>query len=445
MQKRGPQKREKKLLSASGLLKLTKKLFEENNSTAYKQTKRPQKINTADCLMSSLAMFSLKSPSLLAFDQERNENLFKHNMDTLYGVKQVPSDTYMREILDEVDPSKLRNSFTEIFKAVQRGKLLDNYRFLDGYLLLIDGSGFFESDKIHCDDCCIKEHKNGKKGYYHQILGAVIAHPSQRQVIPLCPELINKRDGQEKNDCERRALQRLLEHVKREHPRLPLTIAYDALSANAPTINDIKSYGYHFIINVKPTSNKSLFEWIEGLELETTTIIIDEKHKYILRFINNVPLNDTKNSPNVNFLECKAIEINGKVTTEKIFTWVTDHVITKKKAYSIALGGRSRWKVENETFNTLKNQGYQFEHNFGHGKKHLTSVFALLMMLAFLIDQIQEAACALFQAARQKLVSRRSLWERIRSYFTICYVQSWEELFNAIIGSIKATLMYNSS
>ena len=57
--------------------------------------------------------------------------------------------------------------------------------------------------------------------------------------------------------------------------------------------------------------------------------------------------------------------------------------------------GRARWKIENETFNTLKNQGYCFEHNFGHGEKNLSTVFAFLMMLAFLIDQIQQRCCKL--------------------------------------------------
>ena len=62
-------------------------------------------------------------------------------------------------------------------------------------------------------------------------------------------------------------------------------------------------------------------------------------------------------------------------------------------------GGRTRWHIENDTFNTLKNQGYQFDHNFGHGKQNLSVVLAFLMFTAFLIDQIQEFACKHFQAA----------------------------------------------
>ncbi len=57
--------------------------------------------------------------------------------------------------------------------------------------------------------------------------------------------------------------------------------------------------------------------------------------------------------------------------------------------------GRCRWKVENETFNTLKNQGYNLEHHYGHGKQHLASVLGMLMILMFLVDQIQETSCSL--------------------------------------------------
>ncbi len=94
--------------------------------------------------------------------------------------------------------------------------------------------------------------------------------------------------------------------------------------------------------------------------------------------------------------------------------------------------GRARWKIENETFNTLKNQGYQFEHNFGHGNNNLSVVFAMLLMLAFLVDQTQQLACQLFQAVWRKLGSKRSLWEQIRALFFGHRFDSMEEIFEAL-------------
>ena len=99
------------------------------------------------------------------------------------------------------------------------------------------------------------------------------------------------------------------------------------------------------------------------------------------------------------------------------FSWVTDLRVSKRNVYHLMRGGRARWKIENETFNTLKNQGYNFEHNYGHGTQHLSVVFATLMMLAFLVDQTQQLCCAVFQAVWAKLGSKRMLWERMRALF----------------------------
>ena len=100
-------------------------------------------------------------------------------------------------------------------------------------------------------------------------------------------------------------------------------------------------------------------------------------------------------------------------------------------------GGRARWKIENETFNTLKNQGYNYEHNYGHGKKHLCHVFALIMFLAFLIDQTQEHCCGLFQEAKKKKKTRMNLWGSIKALFQTYFINNWEDLFNSIIHGYK--------
>jgi hypothetical protein len=118
--------------------------------------------------------------------------------------------------------------------------------------------------------------------------------------------------------------------------------------------------------------------------------------------------------------------------------WATDHEITDQNVYEIMRGGRARWKIENETFNTLKNQGYQFEHNFGHGKKNLHTVFALLMMLAFLLDQVQEATCGLFQRAMEYKRTRRYFWETLKSLFYMYFVDSWQDMFMAMGPDFKA-------
>ena len=152
-----------------------------------------------------------------------------------------------------------------------------------------------------------------------------------------------------------------------------------------------------------------------------------------IEFVNQVPLNDTHKDLKVNFLEYWEISKEGKSLYHN--TWITDMVITEANAYEIARGGRARWHIENETFNTLKNQGYHFEHNFGHGYKNLSTIFAQLMMLAFLIDQTEQLCCGLFQGALKKLKSKKSrLWRTIRELFATHVVSSWEVLYLAIIN-----------
>jgi hypothetical protein len=211
--KRGPQKRERKELSAGGLLKLARNIMKRLNKAI-----RKRKIQESDCAMSALAMFSLKSPSLLSFDRSLKNPVITHNLKSLYGIKKIPCDTYMREVLDEVDQRDLRGVFLLLFESVQRNRLLTRYYFpkLDTYLLSIDGTEIFESDKVHCSNCCERCHRSGKTSYYHQILAGAIVNPDMSQVIPLCPEPIIKQDGAYKNDCERNSAKRFLTRIFHE-------------------------------------------------------------------------------------------------------------------------------------------------------------------------------------------------------------------------------------
>ena len=103
----------------------------------------------------------------------------------------------------------------------------------------------------------------------------------------------------------------------------------------------------------------------------------------------------------------------------------------------IMRGARARWKIENETFNTLKNLEYNFEHNFGHGYQNLSNNLAVLMMLVFLVDQLQQLACQLFQGAFKKAKRLSYLWRKMRRYFTILHIKNWETFFKSLIIGVS--------
>ena len=403
-------------------------------------------ISLADALMSAFALFSLKSPSLLAFDKHRVEG----NLETIYAIDHVPCDTQMREILDPVSPESVRPLFKSVFGQLQRGKALESMRFLDDfYLLALDGTEYFSSKTIHCPSCLQKVHRNGSITYYHQMLGAALVHPDQRAVIPLMPEPIIKQDGTGKNDCERNAAKRFIAKLRQDHPHLKFVVTEDSLSANAPHIETLHAHGLHYILGVKDGDHAYLFEQVQAAE-QAGRVIAYERHDraarvvHRFRFVNDVALNTSHRDVRVNFIEY------WEVGERKVqhFSWVTDLRVSPRNVYHLMRGGRARWKIENETFNTLKNQGYHFEHNYGHGIKNLSVVFATVMMLAFLVDQTQQLCCALFQAVWAKLGSKRLLWERMRALFYDYRLDSMRALFEALFYGFEKSrplLSINSS
>lgn len=404
-----------------------------------------KRIPMADALMSGYSMFALKEQSLLAFDEKRKKN--PNFLQALQGVKKIPSDTQERTILDLVSPVFFRTPFRNISRKLQRGKVMEKMAFLEGHhLLALDGTGIFSSKKISSDMCCQKNKTDGQIEYYQQMVAGIFVHPYQKVVFPMGLEMIAKQDGVEKNDCERNALKRLLPAFREDYPNLKTIVVEDGLSSNTPHIDLLEELNLRYILGAKPTDHKFLFNCIDKAVKQskaTDCTIKDPKRPgvyHCFRFVNQVPLNKSSQDKRlVNFLEYWEYHDNGK--KELHFTWVTDLTITEGNVYDIMRAGRARWKIENAAFNTLKNQGYNLEHNYGLGKQHLSAVFANLMMLAFLVDQVQLMCCPLFKAARAKCSSKINLWEEIRGCFNNFLAPSMESILRRIANGTQQVPM----
>lgn len=397
-----------------------------------------QSITMQDALMSGYALFSLKDPSLLQFNNERSNR--EENLKSIYKINKAPSDSGMRAILDEVELEEVNGVYAGLAKKLRGAGIMQAYSYLSGHTTVsIDGVHHYSSEKVSCSQCleCIK--KNGEKEYRHSLLSAVIVHPEKKEVLPIAHEPIVKQDGKTKNDCEINAARRLIPELKKLLPKEKVVIVEDALSANGPHLRELKKAGFRFVISVKPDGNKYLFGLIERLEERgKMNEQIQEQDRYIHRFryVNNLPLNSDNRDLKINFLEYRQVDKRGK-QADKYFTWITDFHLSKHNVYKVMRTGRSRWKIENETFNTLKNQGYNFEHNYGHGQKNLCTVLALLMMLAFLVDQLQQGWNELFQAAWHKTQTKVALWEKVRQKFNEYAVASMQMIYQLIIGQLK--------
>lgn len=421
----------KKHLSFAALRAALSELFEqiEDNRQSGKVDFRLH-----DCLMSALAMMFFQDPSLLSFQRRMQDASQCGNLKALFSVEAIPHDTSLRDSLDAVPTEAIRPAFEILLQRLQRGKQLCAYSFMDGhYLIALDGSQYFCSEKIHCPACLTHKAARGPVRYSHQILQAVMLHPHMRQVLPLAPEPVANSDGHRKQDCELAAAKRMLPKIRTAHPRLPLIITADGLYSNQPFVEALKQARMSFILVAKPTDHKLLFEWVheltglgEGSRLEFTDAK-GRRHTY--RWLNSVPLNGSRNADELNFFEYW-LTVDQKVTYHN--SWVTDLAVSENNVCELVHGGRARWKIENETFNTLKNQGYHIEHNFGHGQQHLSMNFFVLNLLAFYIHQILSLCDLSYQYCRSKFSSRQEYWNNLRVAIRMLFFNDFEHLLRFV-------------
>ena len=386
----------------------------------------------ADVLRSAFAMFSLKSPSLLAFKELTKQE--EKNLKAIYQIQSVPSDTQMRTTLDPLSPAPLRTLFAKLFNKLSEAGVIKEYEYWKGQLVIsIDGVEHFCSTKVHCNHCTTRAHRNGETSYHHAGLAAVLVHPDQEEVFTLDFEPILNADGSKKNDCERNAAKRICQDLHERYPDLKPILVEDALYANAPHIRQITGYGWLFVLNVKPDSHESLERQFAGRrasgQVKELRITDPQGIKHYFAWTNDLCLCESAIDVSVNYLLYEQTDKKGKVTR---WTWITNIPLNARSVEAVMRAGRARWKIENETFNTLKNQGYNFEHNYGHGKQNLATILALLMFLAFTVDQMIQRCWRVFRQVRGGLRTKAKLWDMVRSLFKVQFFPTMDALYRQI-------------
>ncbi len=258
-------------------------------------------------------------------------------------------------------------------------------------------------------------------------------HPDMKQVIPLMPEEIRNTDGATKQDCEMNAGKRLIPKLRKAHPQLGIILGGDDLFSRQPIIEETLAARMHYLFVAKPESHTYLMDWLSAYPQLNTYETIDKKKptvRYVYQWLNNVPLHGGEKAIQVNYLDVKMYSTS-KSGREKLSyhnSWVTDIEVTCKNIDILARGGRCRWKLENECFNTLKNQGYAIDHSYGHGDKNLCFNFYLLTLIAFAFHQVYELTDNVYQACRQHFGSKKHLWENVRANLRTFIFVSWDYL-----------------
>jgi hypothetical protein len=311
------------------------------------RTGRNTQYEMVDVGLSAFSVFYLQSPSFLAYQQQMKRQQGRDNAKSLFGIENIPSDAQIRNLLDPVDPSLLREPFWEIYDRLQASGHLDSYRHVGGTLLCsMDGTRYFSSEKIHCDNCPVYE-SDERTDYAHLVVAAVLSVPGQPHVLALEPEFIVPQDGHDKQDCEQQAIKRWVTRNAKRFEPWEVTILTDDLHSHQPLCELLRESKFHFIMVCKPESHETLYQEVELLTKvegahQTKTVRRwkgDHYEQWRYHWVVQVPLRTGANALRVNWCEVTVIRED---TGEKVYhdAWITSHKVTEDTIEDVADAGR---------------------------------------------------------------------------------------------------------
>jgi len=396
-----------------------------------------------DAGMSAFSVFFTQSPSFLDWQTRMQQAEGKNNASSMFGVHKIPSDAQIRNLLDPVPPNMLFPVMANIGNTLFEQGYLDSYRSIDNnFLVVLDGTDFFSSNNISCSCCTQAKLKNGDTLYRHIAVTPVIVAPGHEKVIPLPPQFVQPQDGHAKQDCEIAASSRWLIEWGAHYAARGMTVMGDDLYCHQPFCKQVLALKAHFLFTCKPDSHSTLYEWVKDLQrigkMSTMVVTrrIGKKHYTdTYRYASHLPLINSDDALLVNWCELVTTNEDGKVTYCN--AWATSHTIDACNVAKIVAAARARWKIENENNNTLKTKGYHFEHNFGHGKQHLSNLLATMILLAFLLHTALDWVDERYRAVRRLLPSRRTFFEHMRALLHYLPFESWDHLMIFMLKKCK--------
>ena len=404
-----------------------------------------------DTLMSGFAVMFFQHPSLLQFQRAMEKKRQRCNLQTLFGVHVVPSDTQMREILDEVQPDALRGVLPQLWEKVRRagwggrftttlpsGEHQGTY-----YTVALDGSEYFRSTTIQCPHCLRQTDPQGRVHYSHKIVGATVVRAGSHQVVPLDVEEVRNATAESTpQDCEVTAGKRLIARVRQEHRQMALIMIGDDLYSHVPFVEQLRQLRQHFVLVAKPASHPPLMAAVaaaEGTEHSQTGQWIEgsraQQRTYTYRLVRQMPLS-LESAVRVTYVEVWEQNAQGEQLYHN--SWITDLDVDASNVAVVVQIGRTRWKIENEQFNVHKNHGYELTHNYGHGQQSLSMVFYLLNLLAYVTHVVLTLGDPLYQRCRAQ-ESRRELWNALRTLVNTFLVPSWAALLAVYLDDTDAS------
>lgn len=257
----------KETLGTDRLIKELKLLFEEFPDL---RTGSNSRYEIADAGLGAFSVFFTQCASFLEYQEEMNRLKGRSNAENLFGMRNIPSDSHIRSLLDPVSPKLLSPLYRLVFARLEAAGVLEPFRsHARSLLVALDGTEYFSSQKIHCPNCSHRELANGKTNYYHSVITPVIVQANNEHVISLEPEFIVPQDGHEKQDCEIEASKRWLHTYGAYYAERNITILGDDLYSRQPFCEAVKDAKMHFIVcilGLKPPPLGGSFQHRNGVK-----------------------------------------------------------------------------------------------------------------------------------------------------------------------------------
>ncbi len=409
----------------------------------YRKPSPNTRYTIQDAVLGAFGIFFTQSPSFLEYQRRLQHTKGHNNAQTLLGVAQIPCDNQVRTLLDPLAPSYLDPVFIEVFKRLEQHRMLDTFRVLgDQLLVALDGTNYFASQTIHCQNCLTRQLSNGHTLYYHPAITPVIVCPGRSAVIALPPEYIMPQDGQAKQDCEQEAGKRWISKYAKAVAPHQVTLLGDDLYSKQPFCTLALQQGFHFILTCKPDSHATLYERLAFWQAHDGIAKLERRRwngrfteVMLYRYINDVLLRGGDDALAANWFEITVVSAK---TGEQLYhnSFITNHRLSADNVADVAQAGRGRWKIENENNNVLKTKGYHLEHNFGHGQQYLSAFMLSLNLLAFLFHTVLEWSDDQYALLRRVLARRQTFFEDIRALTRYMVFDSWHHLMDFMIQGL---------
>jgi len=359
-----------------------------------------------------LYLLQLGSRRQLDYDLREGGPQVLANLNRLAGTRQTTLPVH--DTLDHFVGHSPRPGWeglrTRLVGRLLRMKALDPARLLGLAVVLIDATGLLCFPRRHCPHCLVQRH--GKQTLYlHQVLEAKLLGPGG-VVISLGSEFIDNADAaqakgqsaeQVKQDCELKALARLLPRLHQAHPQLRLVLSLDSLYGVGPAFALAGQFGWPFVATFKEGRTPALWQEYRALLQASPQNRLrragGDGRVQEFRWVERLDYRDSEGRDwQLAALECSERTADGQ---EQYFAWLTRLPVGKKTVEEIAQkGGRVRWKIENEGFNRQKNSGLNLEHVYSIDPEKW-KVYYLLLQIAFILVQLVERGSLLRRLATE--------------------------------------------